>query len=294
MFRTKSRTDVLKDRATTRAEQTADRAADIRKTAAGQAGSASDRAGALAATASDRASELIDRVGPAADVARERAAAAKEAAAHGVEVAAPKLEDAVHNLGPRVDTARDKIVDEYLPKVAEVIAALATSAALAKENAAHTAERAPDAFSVLKGEATVKRRKRRGGKLLILLGLVAAGAAGFAATRRKASAADPWATPVSDPYSASNNGSVTTKAAGLAAAAKDKVAGAVGGGHADEGTVPSTTSEETSDVSTPHLATDPSVAAATGTDPVETSENADGDAWTDAKSWADDEGRGKS
>jgi hypothetical protein len=141
---------------------------------------------------------------------------------HGIEVAAPKLERAVEGLAPKVDTARDKIVDDLLPKVAEAIAAVAAASAAARANAVDLTDRSGDALSVLKGEAVAKPRHRKG-KVLLTLGILAAVAAAAAAFFKKsAPREDPWATPLGDTYTAP--GTTGAGASGSATAtAKDKV-----------------------------------------------------------------------
>ena len=137
------------DRASHRASYVADQSADARAAAAHRAAELRDRAAAASEKAGERASHLMERAAPAVDVAKERAAAAREAAAHGYDAAAP-----------RVETARNTLVEDVLPKVAGAIATVAAGALSAKEQAAETAHRAPEAFAVLKGEATAKPKKR--------------------------------------------------------------------------------------------------------------------------------------
>jgi hypothetical protein len=208
-----------------------------------------EQAQAQAAQAAAQMTALKERVAPAAgaaaEAARERAHQAKDWAKphvdHGIGLAAPRLERAVEGLAPRVDTARDRIVEDLLPKVAEAIAAVAAASTAARLAAEETVDRAPDAFAVLKGEALatpVKSRKPKG-RMLITLGILAAVAAVAAAlVKRSAPREDPWATPIEDPYTASTAGQTSTKekvtsladtakekAAGLAASAKEKVGG---------------------------------------------------------------------
>ena len=163
-----------------------------------------------------------ERVSPAAEVAKHRAATAASSAKdwaqpridHGIEVAAPKLQGAVEGLAPKVDTARDALVDSVLPKIADAIAALTA----AKLSATETADRAPDALAVLKGDRVAKRRK---GKFFMLLGALAAAAAAFAAFRKSTPREDPWATPLDDPYTAPTTGRDSTVSS-FGSAAKDK------------------------------------------------------------------------
>ena len=143
---------------------------------------------------------------------------------------------AAETIAPKVETARETFVDDVLPKVAAALATDAAGAAAAKETATETAERAPDALAVLKGEAAVKRGGK--GKWILLLGAIAAGAA-VMAWRRSNERPDPWATAgtTTTPKPASEKvgdiaGAAKEKAAGLKDAAAEK-AGAVKGRAAD-------------------------------------------------------------
>lgn len=123
---------------------------------------------------------------------------AKPRVGHGIEVAGPRLEQAVSGLAPHVDTARDKIVEEMLPRAAEAISALSAAAAAAASSEAQ--RRGSGAASVLSGKAVAKPRRRKG-KLLLLLGLLAAaGAAAAVFVKKTAPKDDPWAAPLSEPY----------------------------------------------------------------------------------------------
>ena len=68
---------------------------------------------------------------------------------------------------------------------------IAAGAAAAKDSAAEAADRAPDAYAVLKGDAVAKKGGK--GKWLLLLGALAAGAA-VMAWRKSNERPDPWAT----------------------------------------------------------------------------------------------------
>jgi hypothetical protein len=113
-----------------------------------------------------------------------------------------------------------------LPKVAGALASVAAGALAAKDQAAETAHRAPDAFAVLKGEANAKPKRKVGP--WILVAALAGAAAAVLVGRRRSVAPDPWAIPVDDPYAAPSAGasgtgaSFTDKAAAAAGAAKDK------------------------------------------------------------------------
>jgi hypothetical protein len=113
------------------------------------------------------------------------------------------LESAVYGLSPKVDTARDKIVEELIPRLAEAISAWAAATAAAKDEAV---SRGKGAASVISGDAVAspKGRKRR---LLLVLGLMAgAVAAAMTVMKKSAPKDDPWTTPLADRYEAVPNG----------------------------------------------------------------------------------------
>jgi len=110
----------------------------------------------------------------------------------------------VSGLAPKVDTARDKIVDELLPRLTEAITAFATASAAAKEEAI---SRGTGAAAVLSGDASASPKHNKKGRVLLILGLFAAAAAGaMAFMKRSAPKDDPWATPLADPYVAPSTG----------------------------------------------------------------------------------------
>lgn len=146
---------------------------------------------------------VIDKVVPAMthaaeqtrDWASPRVHAAKEWAApraqKGIDAAAPRVEHAVDAVTPKIDAARDKLVEEVLPKLVEAITAATSQASAVREEAT---SRGSDAVAVLKGEAVAKpKKKHRVRKVLMLGGVVAAGAAAVKAMRGKKD--DPWAAP---------------------------------------------------------------------------------------------------
>ncbi len=200
MFRTPTKTDQAKDavaagaeKVTDGAQVTVDKAAEL-KVLAGEAATAT---AASAVVAKEKAAD-------AAEVARETAGAVKEYAHEAAEAIAPKVEH-----------ARETFVDDVLPKVASALATIAAGAAAARESAAVAADRAPDAYAVLKGDAVAKKGGK--GKWILLLGALAAGAA-VMAWRKSNERPDPWATAGS--YTPPKP--VSEKVSDLAAAAKDK------------------------------------------------------------------------
>jgi hypothetical protein len=175
MFHTKSRTEQLQDQA--------------------------DSLACSAGTVADHLRErVIPAVGQATDSAREWA---RPHVDRGIEVAAPRLESAVSGLAPKVDTARDKLVEDIIPRVAEAISVWAVASAAARDEAL---SRGQGAASVISGDsvATPKHKKKR---VLLALGLLAAaGAAAMTVMKKSAPKDDPWTTPLADPGLATSNG----------------------------------------------------------------------------------------
>jgi hypothetical protein len=166
----------------------------------------------------DKAAERKLKAGGAATVTAASAIAAKEKAAETAEVVKEKAQEAAEAIAPRVELARETFVDDVLPKVAGALATIAAGAAAARETAAVAAERAPDAYAVLKGDAVAKKSGK--GRWVLLLGALAAGAA-VMAWRKSNERPDPWATAGS--YTPPKP--VSEKVSGLAAAAKEKATG---------------------------------------------------------------------
>ena len=174
-----------------------------------------DRSASLADGAATVAEQLRDRVGPALGQAAEsamewgqpRVKAARRWAQprveHGIEIAAPRLESAVSSLAPKVDVARDKIVDELLPRVTEAITGWAAASAAAKDE---VVARGAGAAAVVSGDAVAKPKRKKKGKAMLTLSLLGAAAAGAAAFLKKSAPKDdPWATPLEDSYIAPSN-----------------------------------------------------------------------------------------
>lgn len=158
-----------------------------------------------AQAAADRSVPLFDaasgRVVPAAQAARH---AAEPALAVAWEKAAPLLEqarsragDVAHDLAPRVESARDKLVDDVVPRVGAVLTgALAASAPYREE----AARRGGAAIAALKGEVEAPKKKRHIGRNL----LVVSGIAGLVALAYKyltgESKSSGWQTPSGTTY----------------------------------------------------------------------------------------------
>ena len=200
MFRTPTKTDQAKDAVAAGAEKVTDGA----QVAVDKAAELKVKAGEAATATAASAVVAKEKAADAAEVARETAGAVKEYAQEAAEAIAPKVEH-----------ARETFVDDVLPKVASALATIAAGAAAARESAAVAADRAPDAYAVLKGDAVAKKGGK--GKWILLLGALAAGAA-VMAWRKSNERPDPWATAGS--YTPPKP--VSEKVSDLAAAAKDK------------------------------------------------------------------------
>jgi hypothetical protein len=189
-----------------------------------------DKVADQASHTSAQAKEIFDKVAPAVghaaettrDWAAPRVVAAREWAApraqKGLDAAAPRVESAVDAVSPKIDAARDKLVDEVLPRLVDAINAATSQAAAAKD---HAQDVGSDVLQVIKGDAVVKpKKKHRLRKLLMLGGLVGAGVAAFKAFRGGPKD-DPWATPDA---TASSWAPATTPASTPTAAAESAAA----------------------------------------------------------------------
>ncbi|MGL5851657.1 MAG: hypothetical protein ACRCZD_12835, partial [Phycicoccus sp.] len=170
-----------------------------------------------------RAADVKDRAAEAATTTAEQYTAVRERASDVAGNARDKAEEAADYVGPKVDQVKDSLgeakelfVDEVLPKLLAAAATVAAGAVAAKEQAVDTADRAPEALAVLKGDADVKKGGK--GKWVLMLGL-AAGAAVFT-WRKSQERPDPWATAA--PYTPASS---STGSAGLSATAREKASG---------------------------------------------------------------------
>lgn len=212
MFTRKSKAEKAADQAKGKAQKAAAKAKDRADKAQGEASKRLSKAdtwlheqgqSAQARVSEARAKGLAatehathdarERLGTFAAGAAAQAAVARDKAVagidHGIDVAAPKVSDAVGAVGPKVDHARDVIVDDYLPKLQQLLGSLVDrkDEVLAK----------PDgAVAVVTGAPKKKGPK---GLVLLAIGTVAAAGAGIAAylaQQQKAERkADPWAEP---------------------------------------------------------------------------------------------------
>jgi len=241
--RKKSRSQLVVDRASA----SADAAADAAKRAAQKA--------------ADRTSPLFDaasgRVVPAAQAARHAAepvlAVAWERAAPLLESAKSRAGDVAHDLAPRVESARGKLVDDVVPRVgAAVTGALAASAPYREE----AARRGGAALAALKGEVEAPKQKRHIGRNL----LVVSGIAGLVALAYKyltgESKSSGWQTPSGTTYTPPRPGAAPAPAA-PATTSEAAAATAADGTIEDAGAVlPETAAEADAMASDPITETD--------------------------------------
>lgn len=108
----------------------------------------------------------------------------------GVKATAPKIEAAAGKARPVVDSTRDKIVDDYLPRVQKAM----HDAADAASGKGTVVEKAGKAGKAAQKAMTTKPKKGRAGKTVgwILVGTAAAGT-GYLLWRRTQPVDDPWA-----------------------------------------------------------------------------------------------------
>ncbi|MEE6287046.1 hypothetical protein V2J52_05185 [Georgenia sp. MJ173] len=108
----------------------------------------------------------------------------------GVKATAPKIEAAAEKARPAVDTARDKLVEDYIPRLQQAMHDAAAAAA-GEDN---IKDRAGKAGKAAKKALTKPTKSHRGAKTVgwILVGTAAAGT-GYLLWRRTQPVEDPWA-----------------------------------------------------------------------------------------------------
>lgn len=193
-FRTKS--EKTKDKAVARAKGAGDAAVaagskagdSIKLTAASLLHSVSEavspRAEAAAETVRDRSAEARNR----AARGRKRAVAGLD---KGIDSAVPRAQEGVAHVAPKVDQARDAIVEDLLPKIQELIGSI--------QSGKNDLLRKQDGV-VAAVTGAPKRQSRKGGVLLSvgLLAAIGAAVAYFLSQKSDNDDTDPWAA-ASDP-----------------------------------------------------------------------------------------------
>ena len=128
-----------------------------------------------------------------------------------------------------MDTARDKIVEELIPRLAEAIGAWAAATVAARDEAV---SRSQGAMSVMNGDSVATPKRGRKRRVLLIIGLLGgAAAAAMAVMKKSAPKDDPWTTPLADRYESTPNGrhSSTTAVKEATGAAADAAAAAKSG-----------------------------------------------------------------
>jgi len=268
--------------------------AKVRDQGLGLAKQVAPAAGAALVTAKTAVEGAKDRVAPVAKDAVEWAGPRVEAARDWAqphlekgwsatqEAAAPRIAAATAAataaVAPVVESAREKLVDDVLPRLNEAAhhattaaqaaaapavaaastkaaeagakaSAVGTKAAAAGTKAAGAAaatagaasvakSRSTDALSVLKGEAVVKPR-HRGRKVLLVALVLGLGAAAFSALRKRDDE-DPWATPGATwtPTASATTPAPAEPAEGSTVVIEDAPGEQQGGTHAADGDHP--------------------------------------------------------
>jgi hypothetical protein len=173
----------------------------LRKTSRKQARRANKK---VAPVASDARDTVIRAAGSSYDWAAPKVAATRDWAAPKVEAtkewAAPHVEATKDWAAPHVETAAQKVTDDVLPKVAEVMAAALTASEPAREEAKL---RGTAAIAALRGELDPppSRRRRRTKRFFLL---ITAGGAAFAGWKlwnisKQSDRPEPWIAPTPVP-----------------------------------------------------------------------------------------------
>ncbi|MDO5501863.1 MAG: hypothetical protein Q4G67_01695 [Actinomycetia bacterium] len=254
---------------------------------------AADKSAAALEEAKKAAKQRYQELRDAAADAGEHASTVRETVVEKAGVAGEKFQHGVDAVAPRVEYAKDTLVEDVWPKVAEGLAGFAATAMAAMDSAKEGAEKARDQAAVkfqdyvdeapqslVDAVPGVEKRPRKSGRWLVLLGLAAAGAAAYAYLNANKPKEDPWATPRYD--SARSHGLTTStgsEASGVDAV-KEKAAAAGAAVAAKAGEVKDAVVEKAAEVK--DQVTDSSDTAAMKT------ENAIDDLRTDPSGHAED------
>ncbi|GII98829.1 hypothetical protein CLV28_2616 [Sediminihabitans luteus] len=224
----------------------------IKEQAAALAATLQEAGEKVGPTATQLAGQAKERAGQFGEWAKPRV---EKAWQDGVQAAAPRVEAAAAKASPAIDTAHDKIVSDYIPKVVAAVniaAAKAADAATAgSQNLAASTEDTVEKLSrkarkalaateksahkaAKQAEKAAAKADKKSHKVLwTVVGLGAAGTA-FVLWRRAQPTSDPWAEPTDSPrfddvvadakHAAGSAAEAVGEAAG-AAVAKGKEAG---------------------------------------------------------------------
>lgn len=154
---------------------------ELKKAAAQSAAAAADASQSALHDALAKASDLLSdaqkAAGPVAHDAKVRTA---DFAAKRLDAWEPHIKDALDKVSPAVDAARDKVSDDFLPKLQQLLHDAAANPAVAEAG-----RRGEAAIQAFKGELEPKRKKSKGkGKKFIKFVAISAVVAGAVAAVR--------------------------------------------------------------------------------------------------------------
>jgi hypothetical protein len=204
----------------------------------------------MADRASTVSEQLRERIAPAVSLkARDAKTWAAPRVERGVErgldLAAPRVELAVEKVSPKVDAARDKLVDDLLPRLVVAVNAAAAAGHAASDASEEVRSRSKGAAAVLTGDAVAKPKHRRGRRFLLFAMIAAAVSAAVAVVKSRTAKDDPWAIPsttypgtnATSPAATTPSSTSSTLASGAAADALDvDLRDSVTGAGSDTGT----------------------------------------------------------
>jgi len=117
---------------------------------------------------------------------------AVEAGSQAREWAQPRVAATAEKISPAIDATRDKLVEEVMPRVMEIVSAAIVNAAAAGHSGLDAAEGAASNLAERANRAkNASKRRARRRRLIIFTAAGAAGAGAVAAWRRTM-ASDPW------------------------------------------------------------------------------------------------------
>jgi hypothetical protein len=172
----------------------------------------------MAGTASTVSEQLRERIAPAVthkarDAKTWAAPRVERGVERGLDLAAPRVELAVEKVSPKVDAARDKLVEDLLPRLVVALNAAAAAGHAASDAGEEVRTRSKGAAAVLSGDAVAKPKRHRGRRFLLLAMIAAAVSAAVGVVKSRSAKDDPWAIP-STTYPATNaTGPATTSSA---------------------------------------------------------------------------------
>lgn len=152
---------------------------ELKKAAAHSAAAAAEASQSALNEALAKATELLSEAqkaaGPVAHDAKVRTA---DFAAKRLDAWEPHIKDALDKVSPAVDAARDKVSDDFLPKLQQLLHDAADNPAVAEAT-----RRGGAAVQALKGELEPKSKKSKGKKFVKFIAISAIVAGAVAAVR---------------------------------------------------------------------------------------------------------------